>query len=232
MSVVINARSWRPLALFVLAVGCTCGSPEARPAESPSPVTFVASRAPAGVIDGELEEPAWTEHEPTARFVDAVTGELTPPYTEARALCDDDALTIAIYAADEDLRSTDRMGAVLHVPAGATHVFEMDPNGMIRWHAPSAAPGDPPPGVVGGVDRDGTMDHEDIDDEEWIIEVRIPWSALGMSGPGDVRANFFRRDQPRDSPIRTLAWVPWRERASSDVSTLGLLRCAAGSTIR
>jgi hypothetical protein len=217
------SRSILLLAILVLG-GCTCGS--AAPESAPAPVTYVAARADAMTIDGELEEPIWTAHEPTARFVDAVSGELIPPYTEARAVCDDEALTFAVYAADEDLRSTDRMGAVLHA-GGATHVLEMDPNGALRWHAPSEPPGDAPPGVTSGVDRDGTVDHEDIDDEEWIIEVRVPWSVLGMSGPGELRANFFRRDQPRNSPIRTLAWTPWHDHTSADLSTLGLIRCAA-----
>jgi hypothetical protein len=209
---------------LLVSVGCTCGGE----GQAAPPITYTASRATGLTIDGEPEEPVWTAHEPTARFVDALSGELIPPYTEARALCDDEALYFVLYAADEDLRSTDRMGVILHA-AGQTHLLEIDPGGTVRWHAPLAPAGDAPAGVMAGVDRDGTLDHEDIDDEEWIAEIRVPWSALGLSRPGDVRANFFRRDQPRNSPIRTLAWTPWRDHTSTDVSTLGLLRCASPS---
>lgn len=217
------ARIRRSIALVVLLGACS--TPPPAPALPPPPITFEASPAGEITIDGELEEAVWTASPPTARFVDATNGDLVPPYTEARVLCDESALTFAIYGADEDLRSTDRVGAVLRTPAGATYVIEISPADELRWHTPAAAPGAPPDGVAAAIDADGTLDRDDLEDEEWIAEVRIPWRALGMTEAGDVRANFFRRDQPRDSLVRTLAWTPWRERPSSAVETLGLLRC-------
>ena len=205
-----------------------CGSPPA-PAEASPSIQLTAIRASDVRIDGELDEPAWASAEISPRFVDAATGEPTTPYTEARALFDDEALTLALYGADEDVRSTDRMGAILHAPGGGTFVVEIDPGGEIHWHAPSAASGPPPEGVRAAVDADATLDQDDLDDEEWIAEIRIPWRALGMDGPGDVRANFFRRDQPRGSLARSLAWAPWHERPTASLDTLGVIHCAPRS---
>jgi len=212
------------VALVLLACGT---SAPAAPSEPPPPVRLEAARAPAPHVDGELEDPGWDRAQVSARFVDAVTGEAITPYTEARALCDDEALTIALYAADEDVVGSDRMGAILHAPGGATHVVEVDPRGTVRWHAPSEASGEAPEGVTAAIDADATIDHDDLEDEEWIVELRVPWRALGMSGPGDVRANFFRRDQPRSSLVRSLAWSPWRDQPTATLATLGLVTCAA-----
>jgi hypothetical protein len=211
-------------AILAACLAAACGStPEPEPAP---PITLEAPRADAITLDGELDDAAWRSVQPTARFVDATRGVLVPPYTEARVVCERDALVVAIYAADEDLRSSDRVGLVLHRPDGATFVVEVSPAGDLLWHAPGAAGGAPPTGVAAAIDADGTLDHDDLEDEEWIAEIRVPWSALGRAGAGDVRANFFRRDQPRDGTMRTLAWTPWREHPSSDVATLGLVRCA------
>ena len=204
-----------------------CGTPP--PPEAAPPISLVALRASAPRLDGELDEQDWTTTARTARFVDAIEGESTTPYTEARAVYDDEGLWLALYAADEDVRSTDRMGALLRAPDGATFIVEIDPTGHVRWHAPSSAAMPLPEGVTAAVDADATLDIDDLEDEEWVAEIHVPWRALGMDGPGDVRANFFRRDQPRGSLMRSLAWTPWREHASAAIETLGVIRCTRGS---
>jgi hypothetical protein len=215
-------------ARWAWAVACVLVSSCARAPEEPAPPVVLEAARAAVVIDGELDEPEWTAHPPTRRFVDATSGGPSTPYTEARVLCDPAGLAIVIYAADEDLRGSDRVGAVLHAPGLETRIVEVDPMGEVRWHAPVGDRMDVPEGVSARVDLDGTYEHDDIEDEEWIVELRVPWAALGMSGPGDVRANFFRRDQPRDAPMRTLAWTPWGERPTAAPETLGLVRCGDG----
>ena len=216
-------RRWMFVSLLA-----ACGSPS--PREPPAPITLAAAHGAAEHIDGELDDPAWREAEVSSRFVDARSGEAVTPYTEARALCDRDALTLSIYAADEDLVSSDRVGAILHVPGGGTFVLDVDSSATVRWHVPSASAGTVPDGVTVEVDADATLDVDDLEDEEWVTEMRIPWRALGVDGPVDVRANFFRRDQPRESLMRSLAWTPWRDQPTASLETLGVIHCAPRET--
>jgi len=216
----------RATLLFALLLAA-CGHRAPAAQEPAPPKTLVASRtAHAPTIDGEAEEPEWLADARTPRFVDATSGRDTPPYTESRALWDAQALYLALYAGDEDLEPSDRLGAVLRAPSGRTVVVEVDPASHVRWHAPGAAAGATPAGVEVGVDADGTLAQPSDEDEEWIVELRIPWRALGADGPCDVRANFFRRDVPPGAAMRALAWIAWRERPSSELATLGRVRLA------
>jgi hypothetical protein len=130
------------------------------------------------VCDGELDEPAWKEAVRTGPFVDA-HGASAVPYSDARFVVVGDSLYVALYAADADITADD--------------AFALDIGGRaFRFH-----PTDQGPDV--GVDMDGTLDESSDEDEEWVIEARIPLAELPR---GDVPVQLRRCDRQRDGSVR------------------------------
>jgi hypothetical protein len=126
--------------------------------------TTVASAGPESTevrLDGELAEPMWNRATTRGVFVDHA-GAIARPYSEVRAFARADAIYLALYAADEDIRSTDHFDVAL----GGLHV-SLYANGRSS-----------DPRVRVAVERDGTLDQSSDDDEEWVIEAAVPRSAL------------------------------------------------------
>ena len=152
------ARWFHSLAAVALALpACDIRHP-------PSPIT----------LDGELEEPIWKGAIRTGAFLND-EGQPAAPYSDARFLVARDALYVALYAADEDIRSDD--------------VFEMDLGGKTYRYTPA----DKGPDV--GVDMDGTLNDSSDLDEEWVIETRIARAGLPH---GEVPVRLRRCDTPKD----------------------------------
>src|ERR1700761_7362357 len=108
-------------------------------------------------LDGELDEPAWNAVAMRGVFAGS-DGAQARPYSEIRILRDETHLFVALYAADEDIRSDD----AFEVIAGP-------------FHAHLTAGGSAAPATVrAAVDRDGTLDDAHDFDEEWIVEAAIP----------------------------------------------------------
>ena len=137
-------------------------------------------------LDGELAEPAWNQRARRGVLV-GDDGQKARPYSEVRLLHDATNLYIALYAADEDIRTTDRWELALG--ARALHV--------------DAAGKTDAPDVRAGIDRDGTLDKPDDYDEEWVIELAVPLASLGAA-PLAVSAK--RCDTPKDGHVRCGEW--------------------------
>jgi len=138
-----------------------------------------ALHPPAAIVcDGELDEPAWRRAERTGPFLDDA-GARAAPYSDARFVVAGDALYVALYAADEDIRSSD----AFTVEIG---------DRRLRF-----GPTDRGPDV--GVDLDGTVDDPRDDDEEWVVEARIPLAGLPR---GAVPVRVARCDRLRDGRER------------------------------
>ena len=141
---------------------------------------------PKGIrIDGELHEPAWNARAKRGVFVDA-TGAEARPYSEIRLLAEGPTVYIALYAADQDIRSSDafelRAGTlVMHLPPRDARV---------------------PANVQIAVDLDGTLDRPDDEDEEWVIEMAAPLAAVGQP-TFDAR----RCDHPKAGGERCGQWT-------------------------
>lgn len=172
-----------------LAVGATVSARSTPRLAVPPGATLVhvaRAREPLKV-DGALDEPAW----PTqgARVVLTTDGQPAKPYSDVRALVRDDRLYLALYAADEDIRTGD-LGhdgplwtrdafelvfdgryAIDVSPLGVTTDARIGPNGQrdFTWES----------GAVTAHDLDGTRDDPSDDDEEWVIELSIPLANLG-----------------------------------------------------
>ncbi len=141
--------------------------------------------------DGELDEVAWRTPARTGPFVDA-TGSQAAPYSDARFLRDGKYLYLALYAADEDIRSTDAFVVQL---------------GGKQFHF--AAAGTVSPAISGAkvaLDVDGSVDKPADDDEEWIIEAQIPLTAIPFGKDGTAKAAISRCDTTKDGVKRCGSW--------------------------
>jgi hypothetical protein len=143
------------------------------------------------VLDGDADDGAWTSPaQPPARtglFV-GDRGERARPASEARLLWGDGHLYVLLYAADEDVRSRgDFFRLTFTVPArGASppssFAFDVGPGGPF------------PQGVHGARDIDGTVDDAHDRDEEWLIELAVPLSPMGLeAAPGEAFGLRLRR---------------------------------------
>jgi hypothetical protein len=164
----------RRLELVAALAATACGKPhEAVPA---SPAIPRATSAIA--IDAEIDTRDWTARAWRADFT-TPDGELARPSSELRMLHDDTHVVIALYAADEDIRSSD--------------AFEVS-IGTVALRFDAAGRATPKlDGVRTAIDRDGTLDDPGDDDEEWIVEAAIPYTA---AGPLEIHAS--RCDVPKD----------------------------------
>lgn len=180
-------RSAVTLALALAGAAACRGTPsrldEAMPPADPGSVPLAGTPI---AIDGEWSEPAWNQR--ALRGVLAGDdGRTARPYGELRLLHDADTLYVGLYAADEDIRSTDRWELVL---------------GPRTLHVDAAGRADAPD-VRAAVDRDGTLDRGDDYDEEWVIELAVPLAGLGEP-PLTV---FARRcDTPKSGGERCGSW--------------------------
>ena len=123
-------------------------------------------------LDGELDDAIWQA--PVARtgaFLDA-HGAPARPYSDARVAWTKGYLVVALYAADEDIRTSGEAADAFRVVLGE-HAFDVTASGELRGA---------PAGARAGHDADGTLDDPSNDDEEWVIELVVPLASLGLEG--------------------------------------------------
>jgi hypothetical protein len=160
----------------------------------------------------------------TRNFKDAA-GQGMVPFTEAKARWGDGVLYLLLYAGDLDLEGRERKrdGAVegddaFHIEFGrgkVVRVVSISVLGTIAdalcttsgaerrcdssWKA----------GARVAVDRDGSLNKIGDNDEEWVIEMAIPFSKLGLKGAGvgtRVPFSIRRCDIGQDGPHACGSW--------------------------
>lgn len=140
-------------------------------------------------IDGEWEEPDWVKVALREQFHGA-DGQLSRPSSEVRFLRDDRHLLVAMYAADENIETSD----AFQLSVGKL-ALRFDARGQIT-------PATPEVHAAVGFDE-GTVDDPRDDDEEWVVEASIP---LDMVGRGSVPVRASRCDTPKDGVQRCGSW--------------------------
>ncbi len=152
----------------------------------------IAATATPIKIDGELSEPEWNKV--GAPRVFTANGAEARPYSQVRLLHDATTLYVGLYAADQDVRSTDKFDVAV-----GPLTLAVTANGVV---SPAV------PGVRAAKDLDGTIDHPQDEDEEWVIELAIPLDAAGLA-KSDVAVPFraSRCDTPKDGVVRCGEWV-------------------------
>ncbi len=152
-------------------------------------------------IDGELDEPEWTNAPGRTGGFIAPDGSAARPFSEARLLWDEKNLYIALFAADEDVEvakvehdgpvwTADSFGLVLTRSDGWTRTIDVGPSGTLTDGASS--PGKPidytwQSGAQVATDIDGTRDDTSDRDEEWVVEMAVPLAGLGLTGKSGER---------------------------------------------
>ncbi len=196
---------WMVLALA--AGACRREPPAAAAAVCPGPVLTARSSAGPLTLDGELSEPAWHQAQSTGAWRNVVDGGFASPHTELRAVATPEALVLGLYAGDQDVGKDDAISVRLGTASGAPLTLEVTPKGELR--CPRASPGCTlPAGATLAVDLDGTPDDPSDEDEEWVVELRLPWKSLGYDGPpARLPLNAWRRDTPKGAAPRTIGWA-------------------------
>jgi hypothetical protein len=138
-------------------------------------------------LDGELDEPAWNAVAVRGVFLGDDGGQARP-YSELRILRDETHLFVALYAADQNIRSDD----AFDVQVGALHA-----------HLTAAGTATPATVRV-AVDRDGTLDDAHDDDEEWVVEAAMPLDELG---PAPLAVTAKRCDVVKTGERRCGHWT-------------------------
>lgn len=142
-------------------------------------------------IDGKLTEHAWNDRARVAAFVDG--NAEARPFSQIRLLRDDKTLYVALYAADQDIRSTDKFQLV--VPP---LVMWFDPRGQMT---PAVA------GAKVAATADDTIDDPRDEDEEWIVEAAIPIRSLPIEATLETTwVHAARCDTPKDGVKRCGGW--------------------------
>jgi hypothetical protein len=172
----------RPTKLAVLALALACHR------TSPPPSLVIPHTTGPMKIDGEWDEPDWSKTALRGQFLGS-DGALSRPTSEVRLLHDDHDVFVGLYAADDDIRSTDAFDVSI---------------GALKLHVTATGKLDPAiPGVRVAVDSDGSLDDDRNFDEEWLIELAIPREALA-SRPLAISAS--RCDTPKHRTQLCAAW--------------------------
>jgi hypothetical protein len=156
--------------------------------------------------DGEL---LWRDGLVTGPWLDEQQ-QPARPYSNARLLWHDDALLVALYAADEDIRTSgpnaDTFELRAQVEGAPARELRLPVAGPVLLASETTAEAVP---VQTSVDLDGTPDAGGGEgDEEWQVFAAVPWSLLGlrpMRG-ASFSLDLRRCDVPRDSVRRCGRW--------------------------
>jgi hypothetical protein len=140
-------------------------------------------------LDGEWEEPDWDKRAERHVFI-GPDGAEARPFSEIRFLRDAEHLYVSVYAADEDIHSSESFDVKLGELA-----FRVDPRGHLT--PPIAS-------IHTAADLDGSLDDSSNSDEEWVVEMAIP-IALVRPGP-HVAVHVSRCDTPKAGGTRCGAW--------------------------
>lgn len=178
-------------------------------------VVLHVPHVPGGInLDGDTDDKGWTMPPGPARTGPFLLANGAParPYSETRLVWGDGYLYLCLYAADEDVETRtkqhdgplwlDDSFRVTFARPGTEYVIEVSPAAVVTdsirkdggaydysWES----------GVHVSKELDGTMNKPDDEDEEWVIEMAVPFESIGLKGePGESIGFSVRRcDTPK-----------------------------------
>lgn len=163
-------------------------------------------------VNAELDEPAWKMPARTGPFLFPGSTEAARPYSDARFLRDDDNLYLGLYAADQDVhRGTDAFRVAFRDPSDGSILTLSIAADKEVLEKKITADGKTLPWASHirlAVDVDGTFDDPSDEDEEWVVEAAIPFSALDVDSAhaSSLTASVARCDTPKGSKEACGAW--------------------------
>jgi Carbohydrate family 9 binding domain-like len=174
-------------------------------------------------LDGDTDDPGWLRPPGPARTGDFLFANGAPgrPHSEAKLVWGDGYLYLSLYAADDDIesRTTEVDGPVwlddsfrlTFADDGVECAIDVSPMAVVTdairrgvgawdysWNS----------GAHASKEMDGTLNDPANTDEEWIIEMAIPFESLGLKGERGENIGFSVRrcDQPRGERRVCTAW--------------------------
>jgi hypothetical protein len=174
-------------------------------------------------LDGDTDDPGWLRPPGPARTGNFLfkNGESARPYSEARLVWSGEYLYLALYAADEDIEShvdqpdgpigLEDAFRVVFSNGGTEYAIELSPKATIT---DSIRKGDGEwdfgwnSGAHASRELDGTINDPKNMDEEWAVEVAVPFDSLGMRGePGEnIGMSLSRCDTPKHAARVCAGW--------------------------
>jgi hypothetical protein len=193
----------------------------------PDFVLHVPHTPGAILLDGDTDDTGWTRPPGPARTHDFLkpNGAPSRPFSEVRTVWGDGYLYLSLYAADEDIesRTTEADGPLwlddafrLVFTRGDTQVAieaspraiitdsmrKKGPDGWGKWDYAWNS------GAHASPEMDGTLNSPSNMDEEWVIEMAIPFESLGLQGqPGEsIGFSASRCDTPKNAARVCASW--------------------------
>ena len=209
------------IAVAAVAMACapTRSVPSAGGGSEGSGAVLRVPHAPGAIaLDGDDDDPGWTRAPGPARTgpFTLAGGAPARPHSEARLLWGDGYLYLLLYAADDDIRARDD-GFRMRLSRGAIdYAIEVTADGALTEEArggDGAIDATWRSGAHVSRELDGTPDDARDVDEEWSLEVAVPFASLGMKGePGEAAG--FAVERCDASSARALACSQWGEGAT------------------
>jgi hypothetical protein len=201
----------------------TVPSASASPWAEPDFVLHVPHAPGSILLDGDTDDPGWTGTPTPARTRAFLTPQGTParPFSEIRMVWGDGYLYLSLYAADEDIESRtaeadgpvwlDDAFRVVFTRGDTDYQIEVSPRAVVtdsirhaggKWDYTWSA------GVHVSKEMDGTLNEPSNTDEEWAIEMAIPFESLGLEGkPGEsIGFQASRCDTPKRAARVCASW--------------------------
>ena len=143
-------------------------------------------------LDGDMDDPGWVRPPGPARTGEFLleNGKPARPHTHARLVWGGEYLYMAVLASDEDIRSDDAIH-IAFTQGDAQCAIDVSPTAAIKGSIR---------GVHASSEVDGTIDAPNNFDEEWTLELAIPFESLGMKGERgeNIGMALSRCDTPKD----------------------------------
>ena len=222
-------------ALFAPAVAAPAPTPD--PKTLPAPKRVVVPKLQAAItIDADLGEPVWAQAAVLGPFVPADGKSAAREKTIVRAWYDDKALYLGWTCSDTDIQATfkardsrfweEEVAEFFITARDLARYFELQWNPLGGEFDAIIANTLDERGVSKKIDGDwsytakgmksavkvkGTVANASDKDEQWQVEVAIPFADLEQATPkpGDVwRANFYRFNRGNNLPVEQLSWTP------------------------
>ena len=151
-------------------------------------------------LDGDMDDQGWTRPPGPASTGEFLldNGKPARPHTHARLVWGGEYLYMAVLASDEDIRSDDAFDLVFS-QGDSEHTMAVTPRAVISGSIE---------GAHASSEIDGTIDNPKNFDEEWSLELAIPFASLGMKGERgeNIGLTLSRCDTPKDGSRVCSAW--------------------------
>jgi hypothetical protein len=180
--------------------------------------------APGSILlDGDTDDPGWTKEPGPARTHAFMLPDGTParPFSEVRMVWGDGYLYFSLYAADEDIESRttapdgplwlDDAFRVVFTRGDTDYAIEVSPRAILtdsirhgggKWDYGWQS------GAHASPEMDGTLNDAHNTDEEWVIEMAVPFESVGLKGESGEAIGFAvsRCDTPKNSSRVCAGW--------------------------